>query len=103
MSYFCKRLSKPQQNYSTSERELSAIVLAVEHFKQFLYGKRFKIITDHQPLRTLLTSDNMSARLARWLSRLQLFGFEIEYRPGKNHGNADGLSRLALEPSTEAG
>jgi hypothetical protein len=102
VSYFSKRLSKPQQNYSTSERELLAIVLAVEHFKQFLYGKRFKIITDHQPLRTLLTSDNMSARLARWLSRLQLFDFEIEYRPGKNHGNADGLSRLALEPSTEA-
>ncbi len=87
VSYFNKRLSKPQHKYLTSERELLAIVFAVEHFDFYM---RFKVITDHQPLRTLLTSDNMSARLARWLSRLQLFEFEIEYRPGKNQGNADG-------------
>ena len=51
ISFFSKQLNKQQAKYSATERELLAIVLTVEHFKQFLYWKKFKIYTDHQPLK----------------------------------------------------
>ena len=97
--YYSKHLSSTQQRYSTSERELLAIVLAIEHFRQFLHGTTFTVLTDHQPLRALLTAESPSARLSRWLTRMQLFDFVIEYRSGKNNNNADGLSRLT-DPDT---
>ncbi len=54
VAYFSKHLSKQERNYSTSEKELFAIVLAMEHFRQFLYGVQFVVITDHQPLKYIL-------------------------------------------------
>jgi len=102
VAFFSKHLSVTQQNYSTSERELLAIILACEHFKQLLYGAKFQVVTDHRPLKDLLTSNNLSPRLARWLSRLEMFDLEITYREGKKHGNADGLSRMAVEDPDEA-
>jgi hypothetical protein len=52
IAYFSKHLNKTEQNYSTS-----AIVLAVEHFKEYLYGREFKILSDHEPLKFLATTD----------------------------------------------
>ena len=101
VAFFSKHLSETQQKYSTSERELLAIILACEHFKQMLYGAKFQIVTDHRPLKTLLSSTNLSPRLSRWLSRLEMFDPEITYREGKKHGNADGLSRMAVENPDE--
>ena len=94
--FYSKHLTKRERNYSTSVRELLAIVMAVKHFKQMLYGRHFRVITDHQPLKSLLKSDDISPTLLRWLEYLKLFEFTIEYRSGKSHGNADALSRLAL-------
>ena len=78
-----------------------AIVLACEHFRQMLYGVKFQVVTDHQPLKALLISSELSPRLSRWLSRLEMFDPEIVYREGKKHGNADGLSRMAVEECDE--
>ena len=71
-----------------------AIVLCIERFKQYLYGVHFTVITDHQPLKYLLTSDVPQLRLARMLNRLSSYDFEIVYRVGKENGAADGLSRM---------
>ena len=101
VAFYSKHLSETQQKYSTTERELLAIVLSCEHFRQMLYGVKFKVYTDHQPLKALLTSNELSPRLARWLIRLEMFDMEILYREGKRHGNADGLSRMAVEPFNE--
>ena len=60
-----------------------AITLAVEHFKQYVYGRKFQIITDHQLLQYLLTADAPAARLARLQNRLLRFDYEIIYRYGK--------------------
>ena len=57
-----------EKNYDTSQNELLAIVKAVEHFKQFLYGKEFVIKTDHQPLTSIKTKAKPSVRLGRLLS-----------------------------------
>ncbi|CAF1080795.1 unnamed protein product [Brachionus calyciflorus] len=93
IAYFSKPLNKAQRNYSTTEKELLAIVLAVEHFHQYLYGQEFEIITDHQPLSWLLSCKNPNSRLARWLIRINNYTFTIVYRSGKTHTNADALSR----------
>ena len=97
VAFFSKHLSKTERNYSTSERELLAIVLSVEHFKQFVYGREFKIITDHEPLKYLATVDAPAPRLARLQKRLNINNQTIEYRSGKLNGNADALSRMVDE------
>jgi hypothetical protein len=97
VAFFSKHLSETQQNYSTSERELLAIILACEHFKQMLYGVKFQIVTDHSPLKAVFSSTNLSPRLARWMGRLEMFVPEITYREVKKHGNDDGLSRMEIE------
>ena len=100
VSYFSKKLTPREQNYSTTERELYAIVLAIEHFRQFLYGIEFDVITDHQPLKYMFTVENPANRLARWLDRLKNYNFNIEYRKGNTNGNADALSRMVSEDVT---
>jgi hypothetical protein len=54
-AYFSKPLTKTQQNYSTPEKELLAIVQATEHFIQYLIGREFEVVTDHQPLKWLMS------------------------------------------------
>jgi hypothetical protein len=66
-----------------------------------LYVAKFQIVTDHRPLKSLLSSTKLSPRLSRWLSRLEMFDPEITYREGKKHRNADGLSRMADENPDE--
>ena len=101
VAYFSKHLNAAQRRYSTSERELLAIVLTLEHFRQFLYGQQFDIITDHEPLKHLVKTPRIAPKLARWVARIQLFDYKIRYRRGEDNGGADGLSRLALEPEVK--
>ena len=103
VSYFSRHLSRTEGNYSASEREMLAIVLAVERFKQYLYGRDFVILSDHLPLKYLLTCDVPEPRLGRLLSRLSAFTFEIIYRAGDLNGNADALSRMIDDRREEIG
>ncbi|CAF1027528.1 unnamed protein product [Brachionus calyciflorus] len=91
VAYFSKQMNIAQTKYSTSEKELLAIVMSVEHFHSFLYGRFFTVRSDHQPLKWLLTKkDPISSRLARWI----VYKFEIRYKPRASNGNADALSRM---------
>ena len=60
----------------------------------YLYGRKFKIITDHNPLKWLNIMKPDNRRLKRWALCLQEYDFEIKSRPGTDNGNADGMSRL---------
>ena len=97
VAYFSKHMTSAQKNYATSEKELLAIVLATEHFAQYLWGSTFIINTDHQPLAWLMKTPKPSARLARWLIRLRDFNFTIQYKTGKTNVNADAMSRWPIE------
>ncbi|CAF1143378.1 unnamed protein product, partial [Brachionus calyciflorus] len=97
VAFYSKTLSPAEQKYSTSEKELLAIVKTVENFKYFLFGRTFKIVTDHQPLKWLSSVKEPAARLARWLIRLECYYFKIIYRKGSVNQNADGLSRLPIK------
>ena len=61
------------------------------------FGRQFRILSDHEPLKFLATFDAPTPRLARLQRRLNIYNQSIEYRAGKNHGNADALSRMVDE------
>ena len=93
IAYGSKTLGKSERNYCTTDRELLAIKHFLEHYKHYLLGRRFLVRTDHQPLRFLFSLKEPKDRTARWIEIMSSYDFAIEYRPGKKHGNADGMSR----------
>ena len=93
IEFYSKTLSKPEQNYCATRKELLAIVKAIEHFNCYLYGRKFRVRSDHSALRWLLSFKNPEGQMARWIERLQGFDFDIQHRPGRIHSNADALSR----------
>ena len=97
IAYWSKSWSKSQRNYSVVQRELLAALLAMENFRYYLVGlKDFTLRTDHQCLRWIKNLRNTDEGLVqRWITWLGAFNFTVEHRPGRNHGNADALSRLA--------
>ena len=94
IAFYSKAMTSAEKNYDTSQKELLAIIKAVEHLKQFLYGKNFVIKTDHHPLLPITTKSKPSVRLGRWLSELADYQFKIEHKKGKDNILADALSRL---------
>jgi hypothetical protein len=79
-----------------------SIVFGVKRFIQYLYGRRFILVTDHNPLLTIFGPNRelpslAASRLHRWAMFLSSFLYDIEYRNTHRHGNADALSRLPLE------
>lgn len=93
VAYASRQLNRAEQNYSATERECLALVWAVRHFRCYLYGRHFQIVTDCRPLRWLMNVRDPGSRLARWNLQLQEYDFEIEHKSGKGNTNADALSR----------
>ena len=97
--YYGRKLIPAERNYTVTEVELLAVVEAVKHWRPYLWGKRFTIITDHSALRWLHTMKDTvdggpSSRLTRWNLRLQEYDFSVEHKPGRHHHDADAVSRL---------
>ena len=98
IAYASKTLSDSQRRYCTTNKELLAVVMAVELFKYYLTGRHFTVVTDHASLTWLRNFREPEGMVARWISRLQPFDFTIVHRPGKHHSHADGLSRRTSRP-----
>lgn len=97
IQYFSKTLGPAQIKYSTIEKELLAIVWAVENFRHYLYGREFLIVTDHKPLTYLLSTKNINSRLHRWKLTLMEYNFKIVHKNGVQNVVADALSRIRIE------
>lgn len=85
------------KNYATVEKELLAVVWAVNYFRPYLYGVEFDLHTDHQPLKWLQAKYNgksINPRLQRWLIQLGEYEAKIDYIQGKDNTIADFLSRI---------
>ena len=93
LAYASRKLSKAERNYCVTRRELLAVVVYLKNFRQYLYGRKVTLRTDHAALRWLLNFKNPEGQLARWIQAISEYDVEIQHRPGKKHGNADGLSR----------
>jgi hypothetical protein len=92
--YASGSLKSSEVNYGVSKLECLAVIWAVKKFRPYLLGKRFKIITDHSALKGLLNTTNPTGIIARWITTLSEYEYEIKYRPGRVNESADFLSRL---------
>jgi len=89
-----RSLNKHERNYSSPKGETLAVVWACKMLRPYLHGIRFRIITDHQALKWILTTDQLSGQFARWALSLMDYDFSIEHRPGKDNIPADTFSRF---------
>lgn len=94
IAYASRGLSNCERRYPVHKLEFLALKWAVtDKFFDFLYGAKFVVMTDNNPLTYVLTSAKLDAAGHRWLAALSSFDFSIEYRAGKRNQDADGLSR----------
>ncbi|KAJ8037468.1 hypothetical protein HOLleu_18285 [Holothuria leucospilota] len=93
VSYYSRTLSKAEEKYCVTRKELLAVVSAVKRFHHYVYGRHFLLRTDHGALRWLLNFKNPEGQVARWIEILNTYDMGIRHRPGRSHGNADALSR----------
>jgi hypothetical protein len=96
IAYASRTLNGAELNYATVEKELLAIVWACKHFRPYLLGRKFQIVTDHKGLTWIFNVKDPSSRLMRWKLLLEEYDYEIEYRAGKCNCNADSLSRYPV-------
>lgn len=93
IAYASRALNKAETNYSTIEKELLAIIYCVRHFRPYLYGRKFRLVTDHKPLVWMHSVKDPCSRLLKWRMKLQDHEYEVVYKPGRHNANADALSR----------
>lgn len=102
VGYWSAKFNDAQKNYSTIEKEFLAIVRAIEFFRVFLLHRKFRLITDHNPLVYIRASVPQNSRLMRWRLSLEEYDFYIQHQPGKANETADYLSRLYESENTKA-
>ena len=95
--YASKTLNEAQQNYTTTKRELLAVVFALEKFWSYILGSPIIIYTDHSALKHLLLKNDTKPRLIRWILLLQEFDLQIKDKVGVENLVADHLSRITVE------
>ena len=94
ISYPSRNLTEVERRYSQTEKEALALVWACERFNIYVYGRKFELETDHKPLECIFGRlSKPSARMERWVLRLQGYDYRVVYRPGKAN-IADSLSRV---------
>lgn len=94
IAYASRTLNKAEVNYSTIEKELLAIVWSVKHFRPYLFGRKFTILSDHKPLQWLFNVNDPGSRLLRWRLKLAEHDYTIQHISGTSNQVADSLSRI---------
>ncbi|XP_062527581.1 uncharacterized protein LOC134199889 [Bombyx mori] len=98
IAYASRTLNKSEINYNVTEKELLAIMYGCKTFRPYLYGQKFKIITDHNPLKWLFNHKDPSSKMQRWRLKLEEYDYEITHKKGKLNSAADALSRYPVNP-----
>lgn len=101
IAFASRSLTSAERNYAQIDREALSLVWGIKKFHHYLYGQRFTLVTDHQPLVSIFNPHKgipvmSAARLQRWALFLGAHSYDIEFKGTKKHGNADGLSHLPL-------
>ncbi|CAI7878514.1 unnamed protein product [Closterium sp. NIES-54] len=98
VAYASRSCNSAEAQYSSYIGEGLAAVWAVGHFRVYLQGREFTLVTYLQPLMWLMTTPGLTDRNARWAMKLQQYDFKIKHRPGKTLQHVDGLSRNPPPP-----
>ena len=93
VAFASRFLNSLEVRYSINELKLLGAVWSNEHFKYYLYGKPFTVITDHRALLSIMRKNrankSYNSRLTRWVDRLLPFDFKIDHLPGSKMGLVD--------------
>jgi len=103
IAYASRGLSPAETRYPAHKLEFLALKWAVtSKFHDHLYGRKFSVLTDNNPLKYVMTTAKLDAIGQRWVSQLSAFDFEVQYRRGRDNANADALSRMTSHEVTQA-
>ncbi|MCH80642.1 retrotransposon protein, partial [Trifolium medium] len=94
LAYYSKALGIRNLTKSAYEKELMAVVLAIQHWRPYLLGRKFLVSTDQKSLKQLLQQRMVTADQQNWAAKLLGYDFDIVYKPGKLNKGADALSRV---------
>ena len=92
-AYFNEKLSGAALNYPTYDKELYALVRALETWQHYLWPKEFVIHTDQESLKHLKGQHKLNKRHAQWVEFIETFPYVIRYKQGKENAIPDALSR----------
>lgn len=86
IAFASRTLTSSDRNYAQLEKEALSLVFGVKRFHQFLYGRKFTLVTDHKPLTAIFGAKKgipslAAARLQRWAILLSAYPFEIRFKP----------------------
>ncbi|GKD95031.1 putative reverse transcriptase domain-containing protein, partial [Tanacetum coccineum] len=98
IAYASRQLRKNEENYTTHDLELGAVVFALRLWRHYLYGTKYTVYTDHKILQYILDQKELNMRQRRWIELLSDYDCVIRYHPRKANVVADALSRKDKEP-----
>lgn len=96
IAYASRVLTSAESRWPATELELGAIVFACKTFKTYVLGVKFRIFSDHMPLKGCIKVTDTTARTIRLLQKISEFDYEVVYKKGKENSGADCLSRIPL-------
>ncbi|GJR95184.1 putative reverse transcriptase domain-containing protein [Tanacetum coccineum] len=98
ISYASRQLKIHENNYTTHDLELGAVVFTLKIWRHYLYGTKCTVFTDPKSLQRILDQKELNMRQRRWLELLSDYDCDIRYHPGKANVVADALSRKERDP-----
>ncbi|KAK1664958.1 hypothetical protein QYE76_053117 [Lolium multiflorum] len=102
LAFFSRPFAARHHKLAAYERELIGLVQAVRHWRAYLWGRTFRVRTDHYSLKFLLDQRLSTVPQHQWISKLFGFDFTVEYRPGRLNTVADALSRRDIDDAVDA-
>jgi hypothetical protein len=102
VAYYSKALGKRNLTKSAYEKELMAMVLAIQHWRPYLLGRKFIVSTDQRSLKQLMRQRITTAEQQNWAAKLIGFDFDVVYKQGRLNRGADALSRINEEAELKA-
>uniref|UniRef100_A0A7N8YIE6 Gypsy retrotransposon integrase-like protein 1 n=1 Tax=Mastacembelus armatus TaxID=205130 RepID=A0A7N8YIE6_9TELE len=104
IAYGSRSLTAAEKNYHFHAGKLEFLALkwaVTDKFRDYLYyAPTFTVYSDNNPLTYILSTAKLNATTSRWVAELADFHFTIKYKPGKENGDADALSRMPLDVET---
>ena len=102
LAFASHRFSKTDSRRGPTEQECMAVLWAIKHFRQYVAGRRFTLVTDCSALTWLFHSRNLDPKLHRWALSLQEYDIDLRWRAGSANLVPDCLSRLPHQTQTDS-